>query len=337
MKKYNLHAVKKIYLEYLKSLRRYNSAGTAKYTIELFFKYLKEIQGKYDIRDVRRDDIYAFAEYLNSYKGRFTKKELARSSKEKIFSFIKVVFKYFYTREYILENVFEGINISFTGITGLRVCFTKEDMEIFLDNIDIWKDNGLRDKAIFELMYSSGLRISEAVNLELSDIDLENRMVLIRNGKWNKDRIVPVTKAACKFLSLYLKERDTKSDELFVYSKGKLSTNKVSGWFKKYLAESGLKDKGYTLHSIRHSTATHLLEGGAGIRYVQELLGHKELKSTIKYTHILLESMKSVYKSYHPRENEFYREVDEEYMERLNKLKKRCEKLKKNKKKFENE
>lgn len=302
---------------------------TIKYCLRLFEDYLKSsgykdntIRGKIyclksftgfigadrDLRDVGTKEIKEFMRYLNSNSN------LSKSSKKMLFGTVRLLFKSLYLQEYILTNPTQDYFIKPDGIDGIREVFTKEEIALFLDTIDIETDKGLRDRSIFELIYSSGLRIGEVCNLKVGDVDFTDRMLFVRDGKFSKDRIVPVSEVAMSFLKLYLNERIDKKDE---YLFGKISKSNIRILFRKQLKEIGIKRDNLTVHSIRHSTATHLLEAGADLRYVQELLGHNSIETTAIYTHTPLESLKKVYKSYHPRENEYYEELSEEYISKL--------------------
>ena len=211
---------------------------------------------------------------------------------------------------------------------------------MFLDSVNIFNPAGQMDRNIFELMYSSGLRVSEIVNLNIGDVDLKERILAVRKGKGEKDRFVPFSEVADRFLKKYLSEarknflkklNQEYEKIVFLNENGKLKTKYVRDRFNKYLEKLKMKKKGLTLHSIRHTTATHLLEAGADVRYVAELLGHEDIETTVKYTHLKIESLKRIYKSTHPRENKYYDEVDSEYLENINLLR---EKLIENKKHY---
>jgi site-specific recombinase XerD len=189
-----------------------------------------------------------------------------------------------------------------------------DQMNRFLDGIDLNGPLGLRDRAIFELMYSSGLRVSEIVNLDRQDVDLSERMVRLRRTKMGKDKVVPVTESAGKFLKLYLEQRTDSDPALFMSLNGRLRKFSIAQRFRERLKAAGIRHKGLSPHSIRHSVATHLLETGADLRYVQELLGHESIETTMIYTHAMSENLKKIYKTYHPRENEYYKEADAEYI-----------------------
>jgi site-specific recombinase XerC len=166
-------------------------------------------------------------------------------------------------------------------------------------------------------MYSSGLRRREVVNLDVGDVDLERRMVLIRKSKYGKDRIVPVNEVAARFLRKYLEGRTEGSQPLFLCRNGRLTLTALDALFAKHAKQTGIDKPGVSMHSIRHTVATHLLEQGANIRYVQELLGHENIQTTVRYTHALVESMKRVYRTFHPRENAYFKDMTDDYVLRL--------------------
>jgi integrase/recombinase XerC len=175
-----------------------------------------------------------------------------------------------------------------------------------LEGPDKEKPLGSRDLAILEVLYSCGIRVSELVGLNLSSIDFEERLVKVI-GKGNKERIVPIGRQALRVIQMYLDEtfhlRKThqKHDALFINSKGgRLSDRSVRTIVKKYTSLCGLMTD-ITPHSLRHTFATHLLDGGADLRSVQELLGHVSLSTTQKYTHVTMDKLMEVYDKAHPR------------------------------------
>jgi len=299
------------------------------YLVRRFLAWLKQL----DIREVEKRDIAEYKEYLKEMKSRFTKKTLKPGSIQLEMSTLKGFFEYLLRHEYILKNPMEGMKIKEPGAQRLRAVFTEKDMEVFLDSIEIKTPWGQRDRAMFELMYSSGLRVGDVLSLECESMNLEERILLIKEGKGKKDRYVPFSEAALRFLLKYLEDGRKKHERLirdfekrqflFLGRKGHVSYEQFYKAFIKYKKECGLEKKRYTIHSIRHATGTHLLTNGASIRYVQELLGHEDLKTTQLYTRPTVENIKKVYRTYHPRENEYYDEVDEEYMNNVEKLKAR--------------
>ena len=173
--------------------------------------------------------------------------------------------------------------------------------------LDIKLDDAFsyRNKAMLELMYSSGLRVSELVNVRLHDIDVSNCIIRIM-GKGSKERIVPLGDYAINYISIYLNEyreklvKNEMNDYLFLNNHGKKMTRQ--GFFKiiKALAlEQNIKTD-FSPHTLRHSFATHLLNGGADLRSIQEMLGHSDISTTQIYTHVSKEELKENYNNYHP-------------------------------------
>jgi integrase/recombinase XerC len=168
---------------------------------------------------------------------------------------------------------------------------------------------GSRDKAMLEVLYSSGLRVSELTGLEMQDIDMQEGIIRVR-GKGRKDRLTPIGSQAIKALEVYFQQRlaagkaqGPHAGRVFVNKHGgPLSTRSVRRKLDKYLALAGL-DPGVSPHTLRHSFATHLLNAGADLRSVQELLGHQSLSTTQIYTHLTTARMKQVYDQAHPRAN----------------------------------
>ena len=167
------------------------------------------------------------------------------------------------------------------------------------------KHFAMRDKALFELMYSSGLRRSEVTNLKIRDIDFFNGLVKVF-GKGRKERLVPVTQTALQALKDYLATRKNPQagEALFLNKNGKpLGGDGLAYIFKNTAIASHLARR-VTPHSLRHSFATHLLGNGCDLRSLQEMLGHKSLSTTQVYTHVSLEQLKSVYNHAHPKSKE---------------------------------
>lgn len=297
----------------------------AKYYLKRFAFWLGEI----DIREVCLDTFLSYRAYLTTLKNQ-KGEPIKRISIEHHFSVLKGFFTYLYRSDLLLLNPAEDLSVNLSKSGNEHTLFSKEDITLFLDAISIETPVGQRDRALFELMYSSGLRSEEAAGLLVDHVNLDERICLIK-GKGNRERYVPFSVTACRFLVKYLGDGRGKLSKALVHkdakrftflsSAGKLSWKVMRTRFNGYLKACGLEGKGYTIHSIRHSTATHLLENGASIRYVQELLGHRSLKTTQIYTRPSVENIKSIYRTFHPRENEYFREVDDAYLVELIKLK----------------
>jgi len=179
-------------------------------------------------------------------------------------------------------------------------------VEEFLEKIDTKALHGLRDRAMIELLYASGLRISELANARLEDFNFEQRIVRV-TGKGNKTRLVPVGRKACEALAAYLSAERPKlvksrtSSEVFLSERGtKLTTARIWQIVKKHAQRAGLEKNVYP-HLLRHSFATHLLSNGADLRIIQEMLGHADISTTQVYTHVDQQRLKAVHRQFHPR------------------------------------
>jgi site-specific recombinase XerD len=199
---------------------------------------------------------------------------------------------------------------------------TRDEITRFLEQLNTGTSQGLKDRTLFELIYSSGLRVAEIAALKVKDINFERREMLVR-GKGSRDRLVPFSKVARDFLLLFLKDRADRPEAwVFCGSRGSrtgehMRSGGISERFKTLLRRFEMDKKEISTHSIRHSTATHLLENGASVRHVQELLGHKSIETTVRYTHIQTEGLLKIYRKHHPREHGLYETVDEGYNNRL--------------------
>jgi integrase/recombinase XerD len=182
-----------------------------------------------------------------------------------------------------------------------------KEIETIIDSIDLDKQSGIRDKLIIELLYGSGLRISELINLKLSDIESEAGFIRV-TGKGNKQRLVPLGNFARKALEQYLQFKEARKDtensvNLVIANKKGKSFSRAGIWkiIKKLVAQAGIA-KPVSPHTFRHSFATHLLEGGADLRVVQEMLGHADITTTQVYTSIDRDYIVAEHRKYHPRE-----------------------------------
>lgn len=294
------------------------------YQLRRFFEWL----GALDLREVSIEVIGKFCEELQSQVSQRTGKVLGEGSVKQYLSVLNGWYGYLVLEGGVLRNPLEGVKLSRRGSGVTRGIFSQAEVMELLDGIEITSEEGLRDRALFELMYASGLRVGDVLSLKVEHLNLEERILMVR-GKGGKEAYVPFSEVALKFLLLYLKHGRPvllmrgNEDEVFVGRRGRLSYGYLRNRFVWYLKESRLEGKGYVMHSLRHATATHLLENGASIRYVQELLRHEDLKTTQGYTRPGEEKVKRMYRSYHPRENEYFREVDEEYLKAVMELKER--------------
>ncbi len=179
---------------------------------------------------------------------------------------------------------------------------TIEEVNRLIDSASLDNEEGIRDRAIMELIYSCGLRASEVVNLRIEDIDFERKVVTVREGKGGKDRIVPITDSALNYIKLYLSKRRKDSPFVFTSKKApKLTRQRLWQVIKKYAKKAGIDLRRISPHVLRHSFATHLLLGGIDLRILQELLGHSSIRTTEVYTHLANPELERLFRIYHPR------------------------------------
>lgn len=218
-------------------------------------------------------------------------------------STLRSFYKFLLIEKAIKENPMEYIEMPKTK-KNLPKTLSIEEVDKLL-NIKLTDAFSYRNKAMLELMYSSGLRVSELINVSIHDIDTSNCIIRIM-GKGKKERIVPLGDYAIKYIKLYIKEYREKlikrelNEYLFINNHSKKMTRQ--GFFKilKQLArEQNIKTE-FSPHTLRHSFATHLLNGGADLRSIQEMLGHESISTTQIYTHVSKEQLKENYKNFHP-------------------------------------
>lgn len=287
------------FIEYLEYEKGYSKKTVISYEkdLELFYNYLKE-NNKSEIKNITYNTIRKYLSELHE------KKYEASSISRKI-STLRTFFKYAIKNKYIKENPMALITNP-KKEKKLPKYLNYEELEKFLNSIDTTEKDGIQQKLIIEILYSTGIRVSELVNIKIKDINIKEQQIKIL-GKGNKERIVLFGNEASKILKIYLnayKEYFTGNiynNYLLINKKGeKLSTNKIELIVKEILKKSSLK-LNISPHTLRHTFATHLLDNGADLKSVQELLGHENLKTTAIYTHISNEKLKKVYINAHPR------------------------------------
>ena len=287
------------YIIELKTIKQRDKDTTVNSYSEDIYKYLEYMESKNisSALDISYNNLLDYLKYLDDNK--YEVSSVAR----KIVS-IKAFHKY-------LSENYEVIDIS-TKINTPRFyrklpnILTIEEVDNLLD-IKLDTPFDYRNKAMLELMYSSGLRVSELINLELSDIDLNNNYVRCF-GKGNKERIVPIGEYSAKYLSIYINEyRDSMkkgyyTEKIFLNNHGKEMTRQ--GFFKiiKKIAKDKDINKNITPHMLRHSFATHLLNNGADLRTIQEMLGHSSISTTQIYTNVTNDILKENYDLYKRRD-----------------------------------
>jgi integrase/recombinase XerD len=283
------------YLTVEKGLAK-NSLDAYAQDLGKYFKYLKS-KNIDSLSQISRKDV---GDFLFLLRGKMAVVSISR-----VMSTVKS-FHRFLLREKAVANDPTDLMESLKLDKKIPSFLTSEEINRLLKQVNLNSAQGLRDKAILEIMYASGLRISEAASLRVNDLNLDVGFVKCK-GKGSKERIVPLGKTASHFLSRYIAEARPKllkgktMDTLFL-AQGARSITRQSIWkmIKKCVRAAGIK-KHATPHTLRHSFATHLLEHGADLRSVQEMLGHVSITTTQIYTHINQARLKQIHTLYHPR------------------------------------
>ena len=292
------------YLKYLSAVVT-DSVHTADAYARDILKYLNflKTEGIEDFAAVDRITIMNYVTKLR--KGELGTMEVSNATLARNFAALRSFYSYlieFYDFE---ENPFLMMKRMKTEKKLPEFLFYNE-IELLLESIAVDTPLGLRNRSLFELMYASGLRVSEICDLTLSQVDFINRSLLIR-GKGNKERYVPFHDEAGEWLQLYLKEarsifaNSASGNYIFLNKNGKKLTSRGVQYVLEQCANHcGLRIKVHP-HMLRHSFATHLLDNGADLRVVQELLGHENLSTTQIYTHVTSDRLRKAYLEAHPR------------------------------------
>ncbi len=233
---------------------------------------------------------------------------LSANSQARIVSGIKTFYKYLILENYIKDDPSELLETPKSG-RKLPEVLSISEIDLLIAQIDLSKDEGHRNLAIIETLYSCGLRVSELTELKISDLFFNEGFIQVI-GKGDKQRLVPIGKKAIKYINLYMKgsrlNLDIKKgyeDHVFLNRRGRSLSRVMIFTILRQLCESAGINKKISPHTFRHSFATHLVEGGADLRAVQEMLGHRSITTTEIYTHINREHLRDALLKYHPRNN----------------------------------
>ena len=231
--------------------------------------------------------------------------KLSENSKRRFISAMRGFYKFLMIDGHIKHNPADDLDSPQKGFY-LPKFLNQAEIEMLLAAPDVSTETGLRDRAILELMYACGLRVSEAVNVKLKDIDIDGG-ILTTTGKGSKTRRVPIGSSAVEWLKSYMAARRKKENieiqELFVTPLGRPINRQIIYLFiKEYAEKCGLED--VSPHTLRHSFATHLVQNSADIRSVQQMLGHADISTTQIYTHMTDAHLRKSYEKFHPRAKE---------------------------------
>ncbi|MFI5188069.1 MAG: site-specific tyrosine recombinase XerD [Chitinophagales bacterium] len=287
----------KAYLQLEKSLSD-NSVEAYLHDIEKLVEYFQQTKSLRTPAQVELKDLENFLKWI-------TELGITSTSQARIISGIRAFYKYC-----LLENITTKDPAFLLEAPKLKRALpdvlSSEEIENIISQIDLSKPEGGRNKAILETMYSCGLRVSEAVNLKISSLHLEVGFIRVI-GKGDKERLIPVGRSAIKYINIYknkirvhMMPAKGNEDILFLNNRGsKLSRVMIFLIIKDLVNKAGIK-KNISPHTFRHSFATHLIEGGADLRAVQEMLGHESITTTEIYTHLDREFLRKTLERYHP-------------------------------------
>jgi site-specific recombinase XerD len=296
----------------------------ARAVIMNFYRWTS-IHGIVDIREATSANLLAFRDWQAAQLSKTTSERLKHSSVNQRFGLLRHLYACLYRAGLIDRDPAQQLTDPLPTETASRRALTEEEIKAFLDAFDTTTRQGLKDRAMFELIYAAGLRVSEVATLKVADVDFQRRIMRVR-GKGDKDRLVPISEVARDVLLLFLNDRAGDSAAwIFTGTHGPQPPNHIqpdtiSTRFRTLMRRFGMDKPDLTAHSVRHATATHLLDHGVSVRQVQELLGHTNIETTARYTHVVTDNLKRLYRRFHPREQAIFEEVDAAYLKRLTRL-----------------
>ncbi|HCI57546.1 MAG TPA: site-specific tyrosine recombinase XerD [Bacteroidetes bacterium] len=286
------------YIKLEKSLSA-NSNEAYMHDVELLYEFLLETHPEKNVEKLTLDHLQEFIQWINE-------RNLSARSQARIISGVKAFYKYL-----LLENIIsdDPTTLLETPKLGRKLpeFLTIEEVDAMLNAIDLSTAEGQRNRAMLETLYSSGLRVSELISLKKSNSFFDIGFLKI-TGKGNKERLVPIGSSAIKHINIYeesfrrqLKIKTGNDDILFLNRRGAQLTRVMSFTIIKQLAIKIQLKKKISPHTFRHSFATHLIEGGADLRAVQEMLGHESITTTEIYTHLDRDYLRQEIMQHHPR------------------------------------
>lgn len=289
----NLDSVKQQYLNHLELERSLSSNTIQAYSRDLDFLTQR-------LSDTKEITLKNVQEIFNLYKQNHGERSVLR-----LIACVKSFLKYLHAEKFLEEDFSNQIETMSTRLTLPKTLDIKTVVDL-IESIKPEDPKSIRNRLIFEFLYGTGCRISELVNTDLQDIDFESNVVKIRFGKGSKQRVIPLGTNLKKSIESYViqvrnnLEKSKKTDSLLLNAKGqRLTRQSIWTVINKYALENGIKD--LTPHTLRHAFATHLLEGGADVRVVQELLGHSSINTTQIYTHVTVDKLRETFIQTHPR------------------------------------
>lgn len=272
--------------------------------LHFFLAWCRE-RGIERVTEVTRQMIIQYQRHVFHYRND-EGEQLAFTTQKQRLLVVMGMFKWLTRENLIPFNPATEIDLPKTVRRLPRFVLSPEEVDKIMTQPDLTDAIGIRDRAMLELLYSTGMRRGEMMNLKLYDMDLDRSTVLIREGKWRRDRIVPIGERAVAWLQKYLADvrpwfaLDPDNMVLFISHRGApLSRNQISYSVRQYVKHSGIGRKG-ACHMFRHAMATAMLENGADIRFIQQMLGHRSLETTEIYTHVSIRKLQQIHAATHP-------------------------------------
>ncbi|MFT5708266.1 MAG: integrase/recombinase XerD [Oceanospirillaceae bacterium] len=257
------------------------------------------------VEQVNLDLMDDYAAYLNAYRKKIDNEPIGPAQKRNLLTYVKTFIKYMFIKGLLAENTLADIELPSKGHQIPKALYSVEEIEIILEQPLLFGIKGLRDRVILETFFATGIRRGELVKLNVDDIDFTGKMVRV-HGKGMKERLVPISQRGGEWLAFYIgKIRPrfafiSSGKALFLANNGKrYVAGKLSDMASQYVKLAGF-DRTGACHLFRHNTATTMLDNGADLRHIQEMLGHASILTTQLYTHVSRKKLTQVYEATHP-------------------------------------
>ena len=258
-------------------------------------------------REITLSHLERYQAYLANYLTK-KNKHLQADTQGRILTALKVFFRYLAKEKYLTFNPATEIECPKIPSRLPKTILSHQEVELIMKQADLTTLTGQRDRAVLELLYSTGIRRAELANLKLKDLDNGRAMIFVREGKCAKDRCIPIGERALAWVERYLREvrpqlvakSETKVEALFINQYGEgFSIDGIANVVEKYVSKAGIGKRG-ACHIFRHTMATLMLENGADIRYIQQMLGHTDIATTQIYTQVSDRMLREVHSQTHP-------------------------------------
>ncbi len=287
------------------------AVGLAERTVEIRRRMLKHFivwcdeRGLDRPQDITRPILERYRRYLYHYR-KTNGDPISFATQQQRLVPVKAFFKWLTKENYILYNPASEMELPKVHRKLPKHILSHEEVSAIINQTMLHGDHGIRDRAIIETLYSTGIRRNELIHLKLYDVDIRNGTLMVREGKGKKDRMVPIGDRACLWITKYLDDVRpgivVEPDEgwLFLHEFGEpFRKNRLTDLVKKYIEAAGI-DKPGACHIFRHTMATLMLDNGADIRHIQMMLGHSQLSTTEIYTQVSIRKLKEVHARTHP-------------------------------------